>query len=86
VASDPRRRRLWVTLTERNQVAELSSRRVLRTYPTVRQPNSVAVDPRSGRVFVASRKDGTLQIIDPAYRSLTGGCRRPAERPGRGRL
>jgi DNA-binding beta-propeller fold protein YncE len=38
---------------------------VLRTFPTVPQPNSVAVDPRSGRVFVASRKDGTLQLLDP---------------------
>jgi hypothetical protein len=31
----------------------------------VRQPNSVAVDPDSGRVFVASRRDGTLQLLDP---------------------
>jgi DNA-binding beta-propeller fold protein YncE len=46
-------------------VAELTDRRVLRTFPTVRQPNSVAVDPRTGRVFVASRKDGVLQLFDP---------------------
>jgi len=31
----------------------------------VRQPNSVAVDARTGRVFVASRADGTLQAFDP---------------------
>jgi len=31
----------------------------------VRQPNSVAVDERSGRVFVTSRSDGTLQFFDP---------------------
>jgi hypothetical protein len=31
--------------------------------PTVRQPNSVAADPRTGRVLVASRSDGTLQIL-----------------------
>ncbi len=65
IAYDPRRRRFWVTLTRSNRVAEVTDRRVLRTFPTVRQPNSVAVDPRSGRVFVASRKDGTLQLLDP---------------------
>jgi DNA-binding beta-propeller fold protein YncE len=66
IALDPERRRYWVTLTARNQVAELTDHRVLRRFTTVRQPNSVAVDPRSGRVFVASRKDGTLQFFDPA--------------------
>jgi DNA-binding beta-propeller fold protein YncE len=70
IAFDPVRRRLWVTLTASNRVAELSPRRVLRTFPTVRQPNSVAVDPRSGRVFVASRARGTLQWFDaPPLRS-----------------
>ncbi len=65
IAYDPRRRRFWVTLTKLNRVAEITDRHVLRTFPTVRQPNSVAVDPRTGRVFVASRKDGTLQLLDP---------------------
>lgn len=65
VTVDPVRKRFWVTLTETNQVVELTDRRPLRTYPTVRQPNTVAVDSMTGRVFVASRKDGTLQIIDP---------------------
>ena len=65
VAADAVRKRFWVTLTETNELAELTDRRILRTFPAVRQPNSVAVDPVSGRVFVASRKDGTLQIIDP---------------------
>jgi DNA-binding beta-propeller fold protein YncE len=63
IAFDPVRRRLWVTLTAVNQVAELTGRRVLRTFPTLRQPNSVAVDPRGGRVFVPSRTDGTVQVI-----------------------
>jgi DNA-binding beta-propeller fold protein YncE len=31
----------------------------------VRQPNSVAVDPRSGRVYVAGRADGVVEWIDP---------------------
>lgn len=65
IALDPRRRRYWVTLTARNEVAELTDHRLLRVFPTVRQPNSVSVDPRSGRVFVASARDGTLQIFDP---------------------
>jgi DNA-binding beta-propeller fold protein YncE len=65
IALDPERRRYWVTLTARNQVAELTDHRVLRRFPTVRQPNSVAVDGRTGRVFVASRTEGTLQYFDP---------------------
>lgn len=65
IALDPRRRRYWVTLTARNEVAELTDHRLLRRFPTVRQPNSVAVDPGSGRVFVASASEGTLQIFDP---------------------
>jgi DNA-binding beta-propeller fold protein YncE len=66
IALDTARRRYWVTLTARNEVAELTDHRVLRRFPTVRQPDSVAVDPGSGRVFVASRTDGTLQFFDPA--------------------
>jgi DNA-binding beta-propeller fold protein YncE len=65
IAVDTERRRYWVTLTGRNQVAELTDHRVLRRFPTVRQPNSVAVDPRTGRVFVAGRTEGTLQFFDP---------------------
>lgn len=64
IVADPYRNRLWVTLTKTNRLVELTDRRELRSYPTVRQPNSVAVDPRTGRVFVASRKDGTLQVIE----------------------
>lgn len=65
VTVDPVRKRFWVTLTETNEVVELTDRRRLRSFPTVRQPNTVAVDPVTGRVFVASRSDGTLQIINP---------------------
>ena len=69
LALDPARGRLWVTLTGRNSLAELElgqrAPRLVRTLPTVRQPNSVAVDTASGRVFVASRSDGVLQLIDP---------------------
>ncbi len=66
IALDARRRRFWVTLTETNELVHLTDSRRLEVLPTVRQPNTVAVDERTGRVFVASRTDGTLQIIDPA--------------------
>jgi DNA-binding beta-propeller fold protein YncE len=69
IAADFARGRLWVTLTARNQLVEYAvgegPTRKLATYPTVRQPNSVAVDPRSGVVYVAGRRDGRLQRIDP---------------------
>jgi len=58
---------LWVTLTAINEVVgfDMSSgepREVAR-FPTVRQPNTVAVDPESGRVFVVGRTTGELQTI-----------------------
>jgi DNA-binding beta-propeller fold protein YncE len=62
---DSRRGRFWITLTERNEVALVTPIRAERTYPTVRQPNSVAVDERTGRVWVAGRTDGVLQFFDP---------------------
>jgi hypothetical protein len=33
--------------------------------PTVRQPNTLAVDPRTGRLLIASNSDGTLELVDP---------------------
>jgi DNA-binding beta-propeller fold protein YncE len=71
IAFDPERRRLWVTLTATNELVELAAGarpHRLRTYPTVRQPDSVAVQPRSGRVFVAGKYDGVLQLLDPRTR------------------
>ena len=67
LALDRRRGRLWVTLTERNEVIRYelthhAPRRVA-SYPTVHQPNSVAVDERTGRVYVASRTGSELQIL-----------------------
>ena len=55
VALDPLRRRLWVTLPALNQLVELPAHgrpHVLRRFATVRQPDSVAVDEHTGRVFV----------------------------------
>jgi DNA-binding beta-propeller fold protein YncE len=60
---------LWVTLTATNEVVGLSTAGARLTevgrYPTVRQPNTVAVDPRTRRLFVGSRTGGELQLIDP---------------------
>lgn len=69
IAIDPRSRRLWVTLPATNQLAEIDLETeeltVTRLLPTVRQPNTVAVDPSTGTVFVAGRTDGELQIVEP---------------------
>ncbi|MDQ3769480.1 MAG: YncE family protein [Actinomycetota bacterium] len=69
IAIDRERGRVWVTLTERNEVVELDAAdepQVLRRFPTVRQPNTLAVTPGGSRLFIASRTDGTLQLLDPA--------------------
>jgi len=63
-ASDLRNGRLWVTLTARNQLVELATSarpHRLNLYPSVRQPNAVAVDP-AGRVFVHGEQ---VQRLDP---------------------
>ncbi len=68
MAIDRRHGRLWVTQTALNRVVELQVTddrlRVVRSFPTVRQPNSVAVDPRRGLVFVSGNAAGVLQRID----------------------
>jgi hypothetical protein len=69
LAIDERNERLWVTQTDRNRVVEMEltslAPRRLRSFPTVRQPNTVAVDPRTGYVYVAGRAEGELQVFDP---------------------
>jgi YVTN family beta-propeller protein len=70
VALDAERRHLWITETSSNSLAELlvgdSGPRLLATYPSVRQPNTVAVDGATGRVFVTGTADGVIQILDPS--------------------
>ena len=64
-------RRLYVTLTATNQLqvvdlADPASPRIIGVVPTVQQPNSVAVEPRSGAVLVTGSKPaGALQIVTP---------------------
>ncbi len=70
IAIDERNEMLWVTQTARNRVVgfeltDLAPRRVV-SYATVEQPNTVAVDPATGVVYVAGRANGELQAIDPA--------------------
>jgi DNA-binding beta-propeller fold protein YncE len=67
IAHDPVRHRLWVTLTARNEVVSLPANgrpRPLVRLPTVRQPDSVAVDPSLGTLAVTGRDAGVLQLID----------------------
>ncbi|MBA3799707.1 MAG: YncE family protein [Geodermatophilaceae bacterium] len=67
LAYDEVRDVLWVTLTAANEVVGFDvsgdEPREIARFPTVRQPNTVAVDPDSGRVFVAGRTTGELQTI-----------------------
>ncbi len=68
IALDLQRRRVWVTLPALNQLVELPAHgrpHVLRRFNTVRQPDGVAVDERTGRVFVTGRTAGVLETIDP---------------------
>jgi hypothetical protein len=69
IAVDTRRDLAWVTLTQSNQVVgfAIDGGQPVEKYrfPTVRQPNSVAVDPDTGRVFVASADGGGMQVIQP---------------------
>ncbi|MGH3593235.1 MAG: YncE family protein, partial [Pseudonocardiaceae bacterium] len=69
IAYDPVRDRLWVTLTALNEVIGLNlnaNTPVLATpLPTVRQPNTVAVDSATGRLFVTGTDEGVLEIIEP---------------------
>ena len=64
---DREKGKLWVTLTARNEVVQLTADaqpREQRRYATVRQPNSLAVEDATGRVFVAGRAEGTLHAFD----------------------
>ena len=69
IALDPDRKRLWITETATNSLGEFavddSTLKLVATFPSVRQPNSVAVDPTTGRVFVTGIGDGVIQILDP---------------------
>lgn len=69
LAIDVGRRLAYVTLTATNRVQafRLDGPKPVadRSWPTLRQPNDVGVDPTSGRVVVAGAADSALQLIDP---------------------
>jgi DNA-binding beta-propeller fold protein YncE len=69
VAYDARRDLAWVTLTGRDEVVGLGVAGgepvVIHRFPTVHEPDAVAVDPVSGRVLVVSASGMGLQMIDP---------------------
>jgi hypothetical protein len=69
IAYDEKRDLAWVTLTERNEVVGYhvagGEPREKYRFPTVVQPNSVSVDPDSGRVLVASATGGGVQVMQP---------------------
>ncbi|MGH3790322.1 MAG: YncE family protein [Pseudonocardiaceae bacterium] len=71
LAYDGRRDLAWVTLTARNEVVGLDVAGgepvVVYRFPTVHQPDAVAVDPVSGRVYVVSASGAGLQVIDPEW-------------------
>jgi hypothetical protein len=71
IALDEEHDRLFVTLLSRNEVVELPAHgrpHVLRRWPTVRQPNSVAIDPVTRRVYVAGLQPSALQVLSAAAR------------------
>jgi DNA-binding beta-propeller fold protein YncE len=69
MALDSRRRFLWITLTAPNRavVYRVGSGRLRRiaSYPTVRQPNSVAVDPRSGAAWITGSAGDRIERLAP---------------------
>ncbi len=66
IAIDAQRDRLWVTLPKTNEVAELHAGprpSLIRRHASVRQPDDIAVDERTGAVFVAGA-GGAVQRLD----------------------
>lgn len=66
IAADPAAGRLWVATTKSNRLVELADGarpHRLRSFPTVRQPDAVTVDPQSHSVSVTGRADGVMQIL-----------------------
>ncbi|MGW1675950.1 YncE family protein [Saccharopolyspora sp. NPDC002376] len=69
LAYDPTRDLAWVTLTATNELVgydiaggEPTERHRL---PTITQPNSVAVDPNTGTIYVASANGAGYQVVKP---------------------
>lgn len=70
MATDQKRGWVYATLANTNQIAALKVRpdgtlAASKTLPTVPQPNDVAVDPRTGTVFVVGAARSQVQVIPP---------------------
>ena len=68
ISADPRRGLLYTALSNTNQVVRWrigpdGSLRDPRPLPTVRQPDDVAVDPRTGTAYVVGRADAQVQEL-----------------------
>ncbi len=67
IAGDPGTGTVWVTLTGKNQLVGLDvsgeTLRVVATYPTVRQPDTVAVADDGRTLWVTGSKNGEVQRI-----------------------
>lgn len=67
IAYDRKRDLAWVTLTRTNEVVGYDvaggEPKEVHRFATVEQPNTVAVDPSSGRVVVASATGEGIQVI-----------------------
>lgn len=67
LAFDAERSRLYITLTDRNEMLVYDTDRLedgpLGTVPTVGQANTVAVQPDSDLVVVAGKAQGALQVL-----------------------
>lgn len=67
LAADPASGTAWVTLTGKNELVGLdvsgSTPEVIARYPTVRQPDTVAVAPGAKTLWVAGTHDGVVQRI-----------------------
>lgn len=72
VAVDATRGHLWITCTASNRLVELSLDRplprIVGQWPTVRQPDTVAVDARTDTALVVGAHPGSLEIIHEASR------------------
>jgi DNA-binding beta-propeller fold protein YncE len=67
IAADPGAGVVWAALSERATVVRIDLRaakpRVVARVATARDPFSVGIDTATGRLAVASRSDGTLQLV-----------------------
>ncbi|MDR7299910.1 YncE family protein [Haloactinomyces albus] len=67
LAYDPTRNLAWITLTARNELVayDIAGGQPREKYrlPTIRQPNTVTVDPHTGTVYVASATGTGLQVV-----------------------